>query len=526
MNNEMKRLNCKQLSLITAVMHHSALAASGALSGTQSPTTFNHLLSAPGWIVIALICAAILLVFLRFYQRTKHREADSRQQLWRQANVDWLTDLPNSYLLQQRLQQALAECHQSQQFLGVLMIDLDGFKDVNDIAGHTIGDRVLQHAALRIQSCARPGSTTAKLGGDAFVVMVPRLLDVQVLHAMGTKILESLRSPFYIENNQYFVTASIGGAVFPEHSLTSEELLTFADLALHAAKRAGKNQYQFFNKRLHRDFQARMSLTHDLRSAIGKGELDLVYQPIYRLHDHRLVKAEALIRWQHPTRGDIPPTVFIPLAEASGLIIEIGKWIFDRVLQDLSAIDLLRLQGTQISINISPLQFAHPQTLRAFIQRLQYSNIPCERFCFEITEGLLLEPSKITQETLNAVKQAGIKLSIDDFGTGYSALGYLKKYQIDYIKIDQSFIKNIEVDNDDFVLCRSIIQMAHQLNIKLIAEGVENASQENILKVIECDYIQGFLHGKPAAFSTLLTQVYQQTKSVRVTHLFNSETKH
>ncbi|QDC44801.1 EAL domain-containing protein [Methylophilus medardicus] len=526
MNNEMKRPSYKQLPAITVVMHHSAFAAPSVLSGTQSHTAFSQMLSAPWLIIIALICTAILFLCLRFYQQTKRREADSRQQLWRQANVDFLTQLPNRHLLQQRLQQALAECHQSQQLLGVLLIDLDGFKDVNDIAGHTIGDRLLQNAALRIQSCAGHGSTTARLGGDAFVVMVPTISDVKGLHAISTHIVESLRSPFHIENNQYFVTASIGIAVYPEHCQTSEALLMFADQALHAAKRAGKDQYQFFNKSLHREFQERLSITQDLRSAIANGEFHLVYQPIYRLRDHRLVKAEALIRWQHPTRGAIAPAVFIPLAEACGLIIDIGKWVFDTVLQDLATIDLLHLQGTQISINISPVQFAHPQPLRAFIQRLQYSNIPCERFCFEITEGLLLEPSKITQDTLNALKQAGIKLSIDDFGTGYSALGYLKKYHIDYVKIDQSFIKHIERDNYAFVLCRSIIQMAHELDIKLIAEGVENASQENILKVIQCDYIQGFLHGKPAPFSTLLTQAYQQTKSVQVPHLFNSDTKH
>jgi diguanylate cyclase (GGDEF)-like protein len=526
MNTQIKILAGKLLPALTALAHQSASAIPSHVPVTHQGVAINPVVIETGITAVSLVCIMLLYQFWRFYQRAKIREAEIRQQIWRQANYDYLTQLPNRYLLQTCLEEAILECGLSDQRLGLLLIDLDGFKDVNDVAGHAIGDRLLQNAALRIQSCARQGDTTAKLGGDEFVVVVPKLRDLKELHEIGAKIVETIRAPFHIEDNQYFVTASIGISVFPDHSLSGEELMMFADQALYAAKRAGKNQYQFFTQAMQREIRERILLTHDLRSAVANGELHLVYQPIFRLRDLSLIKAEALIRWQHPTRGNIPPDVFIPLAEESGLIIEIGKWIFDEVLRDLSAIDLLRLRGTQISLNISPVQFSHPQHLLAFIKRLQRTNIPCERFCFEITEGLLLEPSKATQDTLKTVKQAGIKLSIDDFGTGYSALGYLKKYQIDYVKIDKSFIKNLEVDNYDFILCRSIIQMAHELNIKLIAEGVENARQENILKVINCDFIQGFLHGKPAHFSSLLEQVYQQAAHDRIPRLLNSETKH
>lgn len=525
MNAYIKTLVGKIIPIVAALTNQGVSAHTGALTA-HSDVSMTPLVIETGITAISLLCILVLYQFWRFYQRAQRREAEIRQQLWRQANYDYLTQLPNRYLLQTCLQEAIIECRESKQQLGLLLIDLDGFKDVNDVAGHAVGDRLLQNAALRIQSCVRNGDTTAKLGGDEFVVVIPKLRDLKVLNDIGAKIVEGIRAPFHIEDNQYFVTASIGIAVFPDHSMSGEELMMFADQALYAAKRAGKNQYQFFTQAMQREIRERISLTHDLRSAVANGELHLVYQPIYRLRDLSLIKAEALIRWQHPTRGAIPPDIFIPLAEESGLIIEIGKWIFDEVLRDLSEIDLLRLRGTQISLNISPVQFAHPQHLIAFIKRLQRTNIPCERFCFEITEGLLLEPSKVTQDTLKTVKQAGIKLSIDDFGTGYSALGYLKKYQIDYVKIDKSFIKNLEVDNYDFILCRSIIQMAHELNIKLIAEGVENARQENILKVINCDFIQGFLHGKPAVFSSLLEQVYNQTAHDRIHRLMNSETKH
>jgi diguanylate cyclase (GGDEF)-like protein len=491
----------------------------------SEPALVSRLAIEAGLTVLTLACVFLVYQLWRFYQRAQRRETEVRQQIWRQANYDYLTQLPNRYLLQQCLESAILDCQQSQQQLGLLLIDLDGFKDVNDIAGHAVGDRLLQNAALRIQSCVRDGDTTAKLGGDEFVVVIPKLKDASLLHEIGAKIVETVRSPFHIDDNQYFVTASIGIAVFPDHSDSAETLMMYADQALYAAKRAGKNQYQFFTQTMQQEISERISLTHDLRSAVDNGELHLVYQPIYRLHDITLIKAEALIRWQHPTRGNIPPGTFIPLAEESGFIIEIGKWVFNEVLHDLSTIDPLRLQGVQISLNISPVQFAHPQHLMAFIKRLERSNIPCELFCFEITEGLLLEPSRVVQDTLKTLKQAGIKLSIDDFGTGYSALGYLKKYHVDYVKIDRSFISNLGEDNYDFILCRSIIQMAHELNMQLIAEGVENAQQENILKVINCDFIQGFLHGRPAMFSSLLQQIDQQTLDQLSQPLLIAETK-
>ncbi|MFD1123328.1 putative bifunctional diguanylate cyclase/phosphodiesterase [Methylophilus flavus] len=511
MHNPLRKLPAKLLLIVLAVAHQASASTLVQTSAPDNPGLISHLAIEAGMTVLALACMLLVYQLWRFYLRAQRRETEVRQQIWRQANYDYLTQLPNRYLLQQCLESAILECQQSQQQLGLLLIDLDGFKDVNDIAGHAVGDRLLQNAALRIQSCVRDGDTTAKLGGDEFVVVIPRLKDIKILHDIGAKIVETVRSPFHIDDNQYFVTASIGIAVFPDHSDSAETLMMYADQALYAAKRAGKNQYQFFTQTMQQEIKERISLTHDLRSAIENGELHMVYQPIYRLHDIALIKAEALIRWQHPTRGNIPPSAFIPLAEESGIIIEIGKWIFNEVLHDLSTIDPLRLQGIQISLNISPVQFAHPQHLMAFIKRLERSNIPCELFCFEITEGLLLEPSRVVQDTLKALKQAGIKLSIDDFGTGYSALGYLKKYHVDYVKIDKSFINNLGVDNYDFILCRSIIQMAHELNMQLIAEGVENAQQENILKVINCDFIQGFLHGKPAMFSSLLQQIDQQT---------------
>lgn len=526
MNTSIQPIISKVILGFIACMHQTAVAIPSRVISTSQGQAIQPGQVETAMIVISIACVLLLYHFGRFYKRSKQREAEVRQQIWRQANYDYLTQLPNRYLLQTCLEEAIVECQQTQLQVGLLLIDLDGFKDVNDIAGHAIGDRLLQNAALRIQSCVRSGDTTAKLGGDEFVVVIPRLRDIQTLHEIADKIVDTIRSPFHLEDNQYFVTASIGIAVFPDNSETAEELLMFADQALYAAKRAGKNQYQFFTQAMQQEIRDRISLTRDLRSAVSNGELHLVYQPIYRLNDLSVIKAEALIRWQHPTRGLIPPNVFIPLAEESGIIIEIGKWIFDEVLHDLSAIEPVRLKGIQIGVNISPVQFAHPQHLQAFIKRLHRLDIPCERFCFEITEGLLLEPSKVTQETLRYIKQAGIKLSIDDFGTGYSALGYLKKYQIDYVKIDKSFIKNLDVDNYDFILCRSIIQMAHELNMKLIAEGVENLQQENILKVMNCDFIQGFLHGRPALFSTLVEQVYQQSGVQRTHHLVNSETKH
>lgn len=511
--------------LLSAAPARAIVALPSTTPGTHLPVAGTEWMMA----VMVLLCALAVYQFWRLYQKTQQKETDVRAQMWRQANYDFLTQLPNRYLLQASLRESIEACQQAQLQLGVLLIDLDGFKDVNDIAGHAIGDRLLQHAASRIQSCVRSEDTTAKLGGDEFVVVIPALADLQALHEVAANIGERIRAPFQIDDNQYFVTASIGIAVFPDHCNTPEQLLMFADQALYAAKRAGKNQYQFFTLAMQQEIRDRISLTNDLRSAIANNELYLVYQPIFRLRDLSVFKAEALIRWNHPSRGLIPPDVFIPLAEESGIIIDIGKWLFDRVILDLTAVDNLPLNQLQIGINISPVQFSHPQHILSFIHRLRFAEIPCDRFCFEITEGLLLESGKVIQDSLRQVKQAGIKLSIDDFGTGYSALGYLKHYQIDYVKIDKSFIKNLEADNYDFILCRAIIQMAHELNLKLIAEGVENPQQENILKVMNCDFIQGFLHGRPAAFSALIQQITQQQAVPAALHLIEplvSDTKH
>ena len=473
------------------------------LAHAPSPAWYTH----GGVVLLGLLCAGLLYQLWRIYRKAQQKEALARQQIWQQANFDFLTGLPNRYLLHSRLTQAIEEARAARRQLGLLLIDLDGFKDVNDTAGHATGDRLLQAAASRIQACVRKEDMTAKLGGDEFVVIITGLVDSSALHVICQNLLQSMRRPFNIDDKPYFVTASIGVTVCPDNGNTAESLMMFADQAMYAAKNAGKNQYQLFTQAMQTSINARLSLVQDLRLAIQRGQLYLEYQPILSSQQQRLYKVEALLRWKHPAMGNIPPDIFIPLAEESGLIIELGEWLFSEILQSLPHFPSTIADSIEIGINISPTQFAHPQHLLRFIQIVQQHGMPCQRFCFEITEGLLLAPSAAVVDVLEKIRSAGIKLSIDDFGTGYSALAYLKNYRVDYVKIDKSFTRHLAQESYDLVLCRSIIQMAHELRIKVIAEGVENEAQAALLQQIHCDFVQGYLYGKPGPITEVCTHL-------------------
>ena len=409
---------------------------------------------APMLAVLGIVSVMLLLVIYRLYRQRRtfqRREERSRQKIWHQANFDYLTDLPNRYFLQSALAQAIMHAQQRHTNVGLLLIDLDGFKDVNDIAGHAIGDKLLTMVAHRLKHCAPHAETTARLGGDEFVVLIPEFEDVNLLGFLSQKILQSLEKPYSIDGKLFYVTASIGIATYPEHSDNAESLLMHADQALFAAKHAGKNQYQFFTQTMLQAANDRIQLTTDLRAALHSDQFYMHYQPIFDLKHGTLIKAEALLRWKHPTRGEVRPDVFIKLAEESGFMTELGHRVLDLVLADLPVIHRVLGNRFMVGVNISPSQFLHPEYLLAFVDTLRQQQIPCQSICFEITEGLFLEPSAIVNETIRYLHQAGIKLSIDDFGTGYSALAYLKHYAIDYVKIDKSFVRSLSENRYDFM---------------------------------------------------------------------------
>ncbi len=496
MNTHIKIVAGKLFLALIALGHQSASAIPNHVP-VHSGFGVNPVVIETGITVISLLCILLLYQFWRFYQRAKSREAEIRQQIWRQANYDYLTQLPNRYLLQSCLEEAILECSQSGQQLGLLLIDLDGFKDVNDVAGHAIGDRLLQNAALRIQSCARNGDTTAKLGGDEFVVVVPKLRNLKELHQIGSKIVDSIRAPFHIEDNQYFVTASIGIAAFPDHSTSGEELMMFADQALYAAKRAGKNQYQFFTQAMQREIRERILLTHDLRSAVANGELHLVYQPIFRLRDLGLIKAEALIRWQHPQHGVVPPNKFIGVAELTGLIVPMGAWVLKVACQQVAAWKTGDLSQVKVSVNVSPMQLRSPGFTDYVLQVLRETGLSADRLVIELTESALVHSDCKGTESLQALKQLGVKLAIDDFGTGYSCLAYLRDIPGDYLKVDRSFVNDVPGKERSEAVTSAIVVLGKNLHYQIVAEGVETQAQADYLKSLGCDLVQGFLYARP-----------------------------
>lgn len=389
---------------------------------------------------------------------------------------------------------------QQSQAVGVMIIDLDNFKEINDTAGHAIGDEVLIQVAARIQSVIAPPNLTTRFGGDEFLIVIQQSADAAHLTALSTQLLAAMAAPFIIQQKSFVVSISIGVALFPEHSQRAEDLIMFADQALYQAKRTGKNKFMLFDERIHDVFSKKTQLSNELRSAIEKHQLRLQYQPIFNLSDLSCEKVEALLRWHHPALGQISPETFIKVAEENGFIIDLGEWVFEQILRDFAEIRQ-QFGAVEICINISPLQFSQPAPIHQFIAQLATLGITGTHFCFEITEGLLLEPSSQVIDILNILHSQGIKLAIDDFGTGYSSLAYLNKFKIDYVKIDKSFIKGITENLNDQALCKTIIFMGNQLHIKLIAEGVETQDQETLLKEMGCQYSQGFYRARPASLA-------------------------
>lgn len=453
---------------------------------------------------LSIIFSLVLFRFYRLKQSIKKQTEATQLEIWRQANFDHLTNLPNRHLLQNRLEQARERAERSQLPIAVLFIDLDNFKKVNDQSGHKIGDKLLIEAADRIGKCVRADDTTARFGGDEFIVVMSDLKDIYSLENSCQKILAELEKPFTIDGTQFYISASIGVTLYPDDSRDPEELLNYADQAMYEAKKQGRNRFQFFTESIQKTSLKRLSITSDIREALLKEQFVLHYQPIINLKDSSVMKAEALIRWNHPTKGVISPIDFIPLAEESGLIHELGDWIFNQALKDLLLIREHLGLNFQLSINVSPYQFRDSDNLLSWADRIKKLGIPGQCIAIEITEGLLLDPTQEVIQIISALRGVGIEFSIDDFGTGYSAIAYLKKFNIDYVKIDKSFVHNLQLNNYDAVLCEAIINMARKLKIKVVAEGIETSIQKELLEAFICDYGQGYLIARPQPLDQLL----------------------
>jgi diguanylate cyclase (GGDEF)-like protein len=434
--------------------------------------------------------------------------------IWKQANFDTLTGLPNRNMFHDRLEQEAIKFHRTNIPLSLLLIDLDQFKEVNDTLGHAVGDALLQEAAHRIRACVRKSDTVARLGGDEFTVILPQLADTSHVEDIAQKIINKMAEPYHLGSEIVYVSASIGITLYPNDAADIDILIQNADQAMYVAKNQGRNRFSYFTPALQQAAQTRLRLIHDLRGALAANQFRVYFQPIVELSSGHIHKAEALLRWQHPERGMVSPMEFIPLAEETGLIVEIGDWVFQESarwmkrwnnqfaneIQTGANQSPMQIPGCcQISVNVSPVQFKIGNSVFAeeWLQQLQKLGFSGKNIVIEITEGLLLNAESDILKKLLKLRDAGIQVAIDDFGTGYSSLSYLKKFDIDYLKIDQSFVRNLETDPNDMALSEAIIVMAHTLGLKVIAEGVETEGQRKLLAAAGCDYAQGYLFSKP-----------------------------
>ena len=428
----------------------------------------------------------------------KHAE----ELIWHQAHIDALTGLPNRRMLRQRLNEALAHARQTESALAVVFMDLDNFKQVNDTLGHHEGDALLVEAAHRIQQHMGRTDTLARMGGDEFTLVLAGLPagadPVALLGPRLDGLLDALQQPYLLGQSEVFVSASMGLAMYPADASQIEDLLRHADQALYAAKGAGRNRWCVFTPAMQAAAQWRARLDADLRTALEAGQLSVVYQPIVNMLSGRVCKAEALLRWHHPELGAISPAQFIPVAETSGQILALGDWVFTQAAHQVRHWRSVLDAEFQVSVNKSPLQCHRSPALSSrWVDELAQMGLPCSSLCIEITEGLLLDTHPDVTRHLGELRAAGTTVSLDDFGTGYSSLTYLQKLDIDCLKIDQSFVRNLSPGSTDLTLCKAIIAMAHELGMQVVAEGVETEQQHQLLMEAGCDHGQGYWYGRP-----------------------------
>ncbi len=426
---------------------------------------------------------------------TERRQAEQKIEFL--AYHDPLTGLPNRVLLQDRLQQALALAERNGTSLALVFLDLDNFKKINDSLGHAAGDVLLQEVALRLKRCVRDTDTISRQGGDEFVLILRDLHSTEGSLPVLTKIMETLQEPVRCEGNELSTSASIGVALYPQDGDDFETLRKKADMAMYRAKEAGRNTYRFFDEAMDDEAVEHLLMRSGLRRALERNEFVLHYQPQIDLASGQVIGAEALLRWQHPEYGLVPPGRFIPVAEESGLIVAIGEWVLHEACRQAAAWQHAGLRPLVLAVNLSAVQFRGGSVEETVLQALAASGLRPEYLELELTETILIQNVEQVMASVRRLKQLGVKLSIDDFGTGYSSLSYLKRFDIDKLKIDQSFIRDLASDPDDAAIVRAIIQMAHSLDVRAIAEGVETSDMLLQLRAFGCDEAQGYHFARP-----------------------------
>jgi len=423
------------------------------------------------------------------------------------AQHDSLTDLPNRILLGDRLKQAIALAFRGKRQLALLFLDMDRFKHINDSLGHTIGDRLLQSVAHRLRACVRSSDTISRQGGDEFVILLSDISHAEDAEISAEKILVALSTPHSIDQHNLHVSGSIGIATYPDDGVDADTLLQHADLAMYQAKENGRNNVQFYQAKMNAHAVERHSLEDGLRKALERKEFELRYQPKIKLATGAMIGVEALIRWHHPQRGLVPPAQFIPIAEECGLIVDIGRWVLREACRQARAWQRAGLPVTRLAINISPVELRTKDFVAGVRAILTDTGLDPHCLEFEVTETFLMEASGSTAEVLQALKDMGLQIALDDFGTGYSSLSFLRRFPIDTVKIDRSFVRDMTTDADDASIVRAVIGMGESLHLQVVAEGVETREQLAFLRLHSCPAGQGLHFGRPvvaAEFAEIL----------------------
>ncbi len=426
---------------------------------------------------------------------TDRKVAEERVQYL--AYYDALTDLPNRALLADRLSTAVAGARRQKDKVALLFLDLDRFKSINDSFGHSFGDLVLQDVAKRLKRRTREQDTVARLGGDEFLIVLNNVKDISDVAVAAKRFMDAMTAELVVQGHSLSITCSLGISIFPEHGMDVETLVKNADAAMYSAKENGRNNFQFFAEEMTAQVVERLTLESSLRPALDKKQLFLVYQPQMDIATGKIVGLEALLRWQHPELGLVPPDKFIRIAENSGLILPIGEWVLRTACSQARKWQDEGLSAVRVAVNVSAVQFRQPDFCAIIGRVLHETGLAPQYLELELTESLLLSSADMTLSVIRELSTLGVTLAIDDFGTGYSNFGYLKQFRVSRLKIDRSFINDVAVNPDDAAIANAIIGMAKSMSLKVIAEGVENEAQMSFLRAHLCDEIQGYYFSKP-----------------------------
>jgi len=426
---------------------------------------------------------------------TDRKQAE--QMLRHIAYYDAMTNLPNRELFNDRLRQTIIQARRHKKMFAVMILDLDRFKGINDTLGHKVGDSLLRYISERLLNSIREGDTVARFGGDEFIILFPDMAQARDASLVAQKIHSALSNGFFLDSQELFITASIGISLYPSDGVDADTLIKNAEVAMFQAKEQGRNNYQFYTPTMNAEALSNLMLENDLRKALERKELVLYYQPLIELSSGRIAGAEALVRWNHPRLGLLPPLEFIPMAEETGLIVPIGEWILENVCMQGKTWNEMGLSPFRMTVNLSMRQFAHNAIVKTVLNALEKSDLDSGHLELELTESIIMQNADQTIETLHKLTSAGIQISLDDFGVGFSSLSYLKTLPLSTLKLDRSFVSGLAKDTKNESISKAIIGIAHSLGLKVIAEGVETFDQLELLRSWKCDEVQGFLFSRP-----------------------------